>query len=84
MKSSAPRAPRTSPLARSAIAGVAGARLGVARVRQRWLADNSTAAAQQHEAEVGRILMAAMTQLRGTALKAAQVLSQQLGIRLSP
>ncbi|HEX7636901.1 MAG TPA: AarF/ABC1/UbiB kinase family protein [Burkholderiaceae bacterium] len=73
------RAPRTGRLARTVIAGVASTRVGLATLRHRLRADGegpgATAAREAHEAEIGRILMGAMGQLRGTALKAAQVLS---------
>lgn len=81
-KAAGSRAPRTGRLARTAIAGLATTRVGLATLRHRLRnggADHdspaATAARQAHEAEVGRILMGAMGQLRGTALKAAQVLS---------
>lgn len=76
------RPPRTGKLARTAIAGLASTRVGLATLRHRLRgagASADTAAAnaarQAHEAEIGRILIGAMGQLRGTALKAAQVLS---------
>lgn len=76
------RPPRTGKLARTAIAGLASTRVGIATLRHRLRSDDAqagtpaaTAARQAHEAEIGRILMGAMGQLRGTALKAAQVLS---------
>lgn len=76
------RAPRTGKLARTAIAGLASTRVGLATLRHRLRSDGSNpdapaavAARQAHESEIGRILMGAMGQLRGTALKAAQVLS---------
>lgn len=79
---SAARPPRTGKLARTAIAGLASTRVGLATLRHRLRSDGAaggspaaTAARQTHEAEIGRILMGAMGQLRGTALKAAQVLS---------
>lgn len=69
------RAPRTGRLARSAIAGVATARVGAAQFRLRLSGDGSAQSAAAHEAKIGAILFAAFTQMRGTALKAAQVLS---------
>lgn len=81
------RAPRTGKLARTAIAGLASTRVGLATLRHRLRRDGApgehpdadaaaaNAATQAHEAEIGRILLSAMAQLRGTALKAAQVLS---------
>ncbi|MDT7838759.1 ABC1 kinase family protein [Aquabacterium sp. OR-4] len=84
--STSARPPRTGKLARTAIAGLASTRVGLATLRHRLRSDGNsdgahadtpaaTAARQAHEAEIGRILMGAMGQLRGTALKAAQVLS---------
>ena len=69
------RAPRTGRLARSAIAGVATARVGAAQARRRWASSDTPEAAAEHEARIGRILFTAMSRMRGTALKAAQVLS---------
>ncbi len=83
------KAPRTSRLARSAIAGTAVARAGVAhlshklkpRVPATSAADPRAQLAQQtHEAELGRILFGALNQLKGTALKAAQLLSMELDL----
>ncbi len=82
MTAAGSRAPRTGKLARTAIAGLASTRIGLATLRHRLTQPGDAeahpkaqAAAQAHEAEIGRILMAALSQLRGTALKAAQVLS---------
>lgn len=69
------RAPRTGRITRTAVAAVATARVSAAVLRRRWGAKASTESAAKHEAEIGRILFAAMSQLRGIALKAAQVLS---------
>lgn len=67
-------APRTGKLARSAITGLAAARIGMAELGHR--ARQRTPQAQAaHEAAVGRILFGALGQLRGTALKVSQVLS---------
>ena len=67
-------APCTSRLARSAITGVAAARIGAAHLGHRLRAPSPQAQAE-HEAAVGRILFGALAQLRGTALKVSQVLS---------
>ncbi|MBT9495410.1 MAG: AarF/ABC1/UbiB kinase family protein [Paucibacter sp.] len=77
-------APRTGRLARGAIAGLAVARAGVAHLshRAQALARSEEQAAQArlaHEAKLGRILFAALNQLKGTALKASQLLSLELG-----
>lgn len=69
------RAPGTRKLARSAIVGVATARAGAAQLRRRLSRDPSPQARAEHEAKIGRIVFAALSQMRGTALKAAQVLS---------
>jgi predicted unusual protein kinase regulating ubiquinone biosynthesis (AarF/ABC1/UbiB family) len=76
----ASKPPRTGRLARSAIAGGALARAGMARIGHR--AQDLTrdpaqraAARAAHEAELGRILFGALNQLKGVALKAAQLLS---------
>jgi len=67
-------------MARSAIAGGALARAGVARLSQKaqdLARDEAQRAAARaaHEAELGRILFGALNQLKGVALKAAQLLS---------
>jgi predicted unusual protein kinase regulating ubiquinone biosynthesis (AarF/ABC1/UbiB family) len=67
-------APRTGRLARSAITGLAAARIGMAELGQR-VRPRSPQAQADHEAAVGRILFAALGQLRGTALKVSQLLS---------
>lgn len=67
-------APRTGRLARSAITGLAAARIGMAELGHRARPRTAEARAR-HEAEVGRILFGALGQLRGTALKVSQVLS---------
>ncbi len=69
------RAPRTGRLARTAMAGLASARVGALTVRHRWQADASDQAAL--EIEIGRVLLGVMSQMRGTALKAAQLLSME-------
>lgn len=78
------RAPRTGRLARGAIAGLAVARAGAAQLSHRAQAlARSDAQAEQarlaHEAKLGRILFGALNQLKGTALKASQLLSLELG-----
>jgi predicted unusual protein kinase regulating ubiquinone biosynthesis (AarF/ABC1/UbiB family) len=80
---SAPSAkpPRTGRIGRSMVAGVAAARVGAKQVRHRLRAEPSRSAQQsEHEAEVGRLLFEALSQLRGTALKASQVLSMYTGL----
>lgn len=77
--------PRTGKLARGAIAGLAVARAGMAHLGHQTkslLRDEAvTAQAQRaHEAELGRILFAALNQLKGTALKASQLLSLEFGL----
>jgi predicted unusual protein kinase regulating ubiquinone biosynthesis (AarF/ABC1/UbiB family) len=86
------RPPRTSRLGRSLVVGKAavqvGAQVGVGVLRRQLRPagsdpqrDQAHAAAQEaaQEAELGRLLFAAMNQLRGTALKLAQVLSMDPG-----
>ncbi len=78
-------APRTGRLARGAIAGMAVARAGAAHISHRAQAlGRSQAQAEQarlaHEAKLGRILFSALNQLKGTALKASQLLSLELGL----
>lgn len=73
--------PRTSRLARGAITGLAAARIGVAQLGQKARSPAARARAQaEHEAAVGRILFGALGQLRGTALKASQLLSMHPGV----
>ena len=70
-------APRTGALSRSAITGLAVARAGIAELGHRVGLGCGQAEQRQarHEAEIGRILFQAMSQLRGTALKVSQILS---------
>lgn len=80
----AAKAPGTGALKRGAIAGMAVARAGLARLshKAQGLARPEAQAPQAnaaHEAELGRILFAALNQLKGTALKASQLLSMELG-----
>ncbi|MFY3383598.1 ABC1 kinase family protein [Paracidovorax sp. MALMAid1276] len=67
-------APRTGKLARSAITGLAAARIGVAELTHRARRPSAQAQAE-HEAALGRILFGALGQLRGSALKVSQLLS---------
>lgn len=86
-------APRTSRLARGAVAGIAVARAGVAHFRYKAseltgskalsIEAKALAKAQaraEHEARLGRILFGALNQLKGTALKISQLLSMELGV----
>ncbi len=81
-KLSAP--PRTGRLSRGAIASMAVAKAGLAHLghKAQSLTRSNAQEAQAraaHEAELGRILFAALNQLKGTALKASQLLSMELG-----
>jgi predicted unusual protein kinase regulating ubiquinone biosynthesis (AarF/ABC1/UbiB family) len=76
--------PSTGRLSRGAIAGMAVARAGLAHLghKAQSLTRDEAQQAQArsaHEAELGRILFAALNQLKGTALKASQLLSMELG-----
>ncbi|OGB33156.1 MAG: ABC transporter [Burkholderiales bacterium RIFCSPLOWO2_12_FULL_61_40] len=76
--------PRTGALSRSTIAGVAVARAGMAHLGHKATEltrsqVQSDAARADHEARLGRILFSALNQLKGTALKASQLLSMELG-----
>ena len=76
--------PHTGRLSRGAIAGMAVARAGLAHLghKAQSLTRDATQEAQArtaHEAELGRILFAALNQLKGTALKASQLMSMELG-----
>jgi predicted unusual protein kinase regulating ubiquinone biosynthesis (AarF/ABC1/UbiB family) len=77
-------APPTSKLGRAVVAGATVARLGSRRLLHKaqsaW-GDADTAAQQ---AELGRILFGALSQLKGTALKASQLLSLELGLLPEP
>ena len=80
----ASRSPSSGKLSRGAIAGMAVARVGLAHLSHKaqglTRADEHTPQAKAaHEAELGRILFAALNQLKGTALKASQLLSMELG-----
>ena len=79
-----PDLPRTGRLSRGAIAGMAVARAGLAHLGHKAQSLTRDEAEQAHartahEAELGRILFAALNQLKGTALKASQLLSTELG-----
>lgn len=81
------KAPATSPLARSAIAGAGAARIGLLqlghrlrRANPRSSADAQARARVQHEAALGRVLFQTLSQLRGSALKIAQLLSLESGL----
>lgn len=67
-------APCTGKLARSAITGLAAARIGMAELSHRTRKRSAQAQAE-HEAALGRILFGALGQLRGSALKVSQLLS---------
>jgi len=76
--------PSTGRLSRGAIAGMAVARAGLAHLghKAQSLTRDAAQVAQArtaHEAELGRILFAALNQLKGTALKASQLMSMELG-----
>lgn len=76
--------PGTGGLSRGAIAGMAVARAGLAHLGHKAQAltrdaEQQAQAQTAHEAELGRILFAALNQLKGTALKASQLLSMELG-----
>jgi len=78
----AERPPRSGRLARSAIAGRALVQAGASRLVHKAQdlarADDERAAARAaHEAQLGRILFAALNQLKGVALKAAQMLASE-------
>lgn len=78
-------APRTGRVARSTIAGVAVVRVGMAQLghKAQSLARSeaqTALATEDHEAKLGRILFSALNQLKGTALKASQLLSMELGL----
>lgn len=69
------KAPRTSRLARSMLVGTTAARVGAHAVRHKLRPAPSKQAEDEHEARIGRLIFGAVSQLRGTALKAAQMLS---------
>lgn len=76
--------PSTGRLSRSAIAGMAVARASLAHLghkAQSLTRDDAqqALASTAHEAELGRIFFAALNQLKGTALKASQLMSMELG-----
>lgn len=62
------------------LVGTTAARVGAKAVRHRLRTSTSKQAQDEHEAEIGRMIFAAVTQLRGTALKAAQMLSMDAGV----
>lgn len=76
--------PRTGRLSRGAIAGLAVARASLAHLGHKAQSLTRDAAQEEqartsHEVELGRILFAALNQLKGTALKASQLMSMELG-----
>ncbi|MGQ0710259.1 MAG: ABC1 kinase family protein [Rhodoferax sp.] len=78
------RAPRTGRLARAGVASGTLARLGAAQLlhgAQNLLPGAQDAAQRQAQEErLGRILFEGLNQLKGTALKAAQLLSLEVGL----
>jgi len=73
----------TAKLKRTAIAGITTARIGLKHMthlgkKSFSRVDKNSQADVRHENEVGRILINALMQLRGTALKAAQMMSMEL------
>jgi len=78
------QAPPTGKLARSALAGATLAKLGGRRLLHK--AQNAMGAPDRaaQQAELGGILFGALNQLKGTALKAAQLLSLEIGLLPEP
>ncbi|RQO55381.1 ABC transporter [Paucibacter sp. KBW04] len=77
--------PRQGRLARSGVAGLALAKVGLAKISHgaAQLARDEASRLQAqaaHEEKLGRILFSALNQLKGTALKASQLLSMELGL----
>ena len=77
-------APPTGKLARGALMGGAVARLGGRRLLHKAQAALGSPDPAAQQAELGRILFGALNQLKGTALKAAQLLSLDLGLLPEP
>ncbi|MEK8029466.1 AarF/UbiB family protein [Ideonella sp. DXS29W] len=71
--------PPTGKLARGAIGGATAARLGAKRLLHKAHSALGTPDLSAQQAELGRILFQGLNQLKGTALKAAQLLSLELG-----
>lgn len=72
---------KTGRLSRSGVAAGAALRLGTAQLVQGAKRHLGTATDEQsHQAQLGDILFAALDQLKGTGLKAAQLLSLDLGV----
>ena len=76
--------PSTGRLSRGATAGMAVARAGLAHLGHKAQSITRDAAQEAqartaHEAELGRIFFAALNRLKGTALKASQLMSMELG-----
>lgn len=71
-------------MARGAITGLAVAQAGAAHlghlVRRKPAPGEVDARQAEHEAELGRILFGALNQLKGTALKASQLLSMEASL----
>ncbi|RED48150.1 ABC1 kinase family protein [Aestuariispira insulae] len=67
----------TGKLARSASMGLAATRIGLKQLDRKG---RGSSAEQQldHEREIGKILFGALNQLKGTALKASQILSMEV------
>ena len=75
----------TSKLKRSAITGLAAAKVGIKHVshktRNLMASDSQKQLAQeQHEERLGKIIFSVLSQLRGTALKVSQILSMEADI----
>jgi|JI8StandDraft_2_1071088.scaffolds.fasta_scaffold02166_10 predicted unusual protein kinase regulating ubiquinone biosynthesis (AarF/ABC1/UbiB family) len=73
--------PRTSRLGRTMTVGAAAARMGMRAAQHRLQSEPTRAAGQAaHEAAQGETLFSALSQLKGTALKASQLLSMADGL----
>lgn len=77
--------PRQGRLARGGVASLALAKVGLAKISHgaAQLARDEASRQQAqaaHEEQLGRILFSALNQLKGTALKASQLLSMELGL----
>ncbi len=77
--------PATGKLARTAITGVAAAKVGLKHVAHKSRhalskASKDTEAQHAHEVGLGKLLFGALSQLRGTALKVSQMLSMEAGL----
>ena len=79
----------TGKIARTTITGISAAKVGIKHLshmgkKKIFKKYDLPEAQEQHEQEIGKIIFSALSQLRGTALKVAQMLSMEESILPEP